>query len=168
MAFIVKVAFDTAKKKLRAIKEGMEFVRDNTVAVGIFSDNDAAHSGGLTNSQLLYLHCNGSPANNIPARDVLSQGIAEAKQNGSVQKCLNAGILKALAGNVDQAKAEYEKAGMAAAAAVQAQFGKIGPPLSPVTVARKGSSATLIDTGALRQAITYKVMPKSAAKGGKR
>ena len=31
------------------------------------------------------------------------------------------------------------------------------PPLSPVTIERKGSTKTLIDTGAMRQSVTYEV-----------
>lgn len=33
----------------------------------------------------------------------------------------------------------------------------MSPPNSPVTIARKGSSKPLIDTGKMRQAVTYKV-----------
>lgn len=35
--------------------------------------------------------------------------------------------------------------------------GNIPPPLSPVTIRRKGSSIALIDTGQLRSSITYRV-----------
>ena len=36
----------------------------------------------------------------------------------------------------------------------------IDPPNAPATIARKGSSKPLVDTGRLRQSITYQVWPK--------
>lgn len=40
---------------------------------------------------------------------------------------------------------------------IRANIGTTGPSNSPVTISLKGSSTPLIDTGAMRQAVTYKV-----------
>lgn len=143
------------KRSISNLVGGINFIRKAKIEVGIPAETDAAHAGGTMNSELLYLHCNGSPANNIPPRNVLKAGLGEDGAQKEMKKLIRSGMLKAVLGNVEGARAQYEKAGMAGAAAVQAQFGKIPPPNAPATVARKGSSATLIDTGALRDAITY-------------
>ncbi len=50
------------------------------------------------------------------------------------------------------------KIGIAAQADVQGEISSLmSPPLSPVTIARKGSSKPLIDSGAMRSAVTYLV-----------
>ena len=151
---------DFMKKAIRNVAGGIDFIRKKEVAVGIFEATDGAHEGGMKNSELLYLHCNGSPANNIPPRNVLKAGLEDEGTKKQMKKLIHSGMRKALFGNLDGAEAEYEKAGMLGAQSVQAQFGVIPPPNAPSTVARKGSSATLIDTGALRQAISYVVRDK--------
>lgn len=45
--------------------------------------------------------------------------------------------------------------GILAQGDIQATIGSIGPPNSPVTIARKGSSTPLIDTGEMRQRVTW-------------
>lgn len=48
--------------------------------------------------------------------------------------------------------------GIAAQSDIQGEISSLmTPPLSPVTIARKGSSKPLIDTGAMRAAVTWKV-----------
>lgn len=49
------------------------------------------------------------------------------------------------------------KLGIVASQDIKAAIGSTGPANSPVTIALKGSSTPLIDTGAMRQAVTYKV-----------
>jgi hypothetical protein len=40
---------------------------------------------------------------------------------------------------------------------IRREFGEHGPPLSPITIAKKGSSAKLVDTGRLKQSLAAKV-----------
>lgn len=49
------------------------------------------------------------------------------------------------------------KLGIVASQDIKANIGSTGPGNSPVTIELKGSSTPLIDTGAMRQAVTYKV-----------
>ena len=147
------------KRSISNLVGGINFIRKAKIEVGIPAETDAAHAGGMMNSELLYLHCNGSPANNIPPRNVL-KALEEEGTQKQMKKLVHSGMRAALLGNVDKAMQEYEKAGMVRQAAVQAKFGSIPPPNAPSTIAKKGSSATLIDSGALRQAITYVVRKK--------
>lgn len=51
-----------------------------------------------------------------------------------------------------------QKLGILAQGDIQAEITSLSsPPNSPVTIARKGSSKPLIDTGEMRQAVTFKV-----------
>lgn len=153
----VKIAANGIKNLYKNMKEGFEFIEHNTVVAGIPAEKDAVHApSGLMNSELLYIHCNGSPARNIPPRNVLKAAEAEGASK-EAKKMIKTGMRKAVLGKVDEARGQYDMAGMQMASAIQAQFGKIPPPNAPSTIARKGSSATLIDTGALRDAITYVV-----------
>lgn len=53
-----------------------------------------------------------------------------------------------------------EKLGIMAQSDIQQEITTlVSPPNSPVTIARKGSSNPLIDTGEMRQAVTYRVKP---------
>ena len=116
--------------------------------------------GSSTMSRLLYIHCNGSPIKNIPARNVLKAAAQDEASRKRVKRELNAGIRKALIGDLTGLEAAYTRAGEAAVAGVKAQFGIIPPPNAPATIARKGSSATLIDTGALRDSIDFQIVHK--------
>lgn len=146
--------------RVKNMIKGAKFVRETEIVIGIPEGKNAAHAGGMTNAELLYIHCNGSPAHNIPPRNVLKRGLNDKGTQKQMKSMMKHAMRQAILGNVDAAQAEYEKIGMIGVNAVRAQFGTIPPPLKPATIARKGSSATLIDTGALRQAITYAVRNK--------
>lgn len=146
-------------KEMMALSSGLAFLRKMDVLVGVPEETNAAH-GPMDNASLLYLHENGSPGGKIPARPVLHTGIHTPEFTAQAQQMYRSAFVMALSGNVPGAKMIYEKIGILGSNAVKAQFGVIGPPLSPVTIAKKGSSATLIDTSQLRNAITYVVRPK--------
>lgn len=153
------VKVKTNFKELLALSNGLSFVRHMDILVGIPEEANAGH-GAMDNASLLYLHENGSPGGKIPARPVLQTGIHTPEFTAQAQQMYRTAFVAAFSGNVPGAKAIYERIGIQGANAVKQQFGVIGPPLSPVTIARKGSSATLIDTAQLRNAITHVVRPK--------
>ena len=74
-------------------------------------------------------------------------------------------VIRGLTKRIIEGKLTREQAleqfGAWAAGQVQAfiSAGRVVPPLDPTTIARKGSSIPLIDTGQLRQSITYEVRP---------
>lgn len=163
MAIITAESFVSVVKKFSLVGrmiEGYRFIKNTDILVGIPEDKNVAHSGGITNAELLFIHQNGSPARNIPARPVLTKPLDDAENVERLHGLYKNAIKLAMLGEVDSAKNIYEKIGMKAQVMVQKEFGKIGPPLKPATIKAKGSSATLIDTGALRQAITYVVRDK--------
>jgi len=111
----------------------------------------------LTNAQIGYINEFGSYALHIPPRSFLRVPLMlylKDKLNEAASK-INKAIEQA---DVHRA---YAVLGIAAEAVVQDAFKDSGPgwdKLSPKTIALKGSSAILIDSGQLRKSITSKVV----------
>lgn len=145
--------------------KGWKWLATHEALVGIPEENSqrGTDDGGsvLTNAQLMYIHENGSPANNIPPRPVIQMGLMEEETMSRIKEYLGDGSKKALKGDVAGAQKDWERAGMVGVNSVMEKFtdGSLAPN-APSTIARKGSSTPLIDTGALRQSITYVVRKK--------
>lgn len=105
----------------------------------------------------LYVHEHGSPLWNSPPRPIIEPAIA--KHSEEIADKLKPAILAKLSGDNQGARDEVEKAGMLAADKVKEYFTEDNgwPENSERTIKRKGSDRVLIDTGALRQSITYVV-----------
>jgi hypothetical protein len=102
----------------------------------------------------------GSPENNIPERPFLRMGIAAGRPRF---ERLNSGNLRLiLAGRKTVTRALEELGNLAAGEVKRGMVTLKFEPLKPATIARKGSSRPLIDTGNLRQSITYQVEPASS------
>lgn len=104
------------------------------------------------------VHEFGSEDGRIPERSFL-RGTMRAKQRE-----LDA-IAETVAKKVTRSGGTFEQGlnmlGSVLAAAIQEAIADgIPPPNAPSTIARKGSSKPLIDTGHLRQSITWKVVKK--------
>ena len=153
------VKVKTNVKEMLALSSGLTFIRRMDILVGIPEEANAGH-GAMDNASLLYLHENGSPGGMIPARPVLHNGVHAPELQAQAQAMYKQAFVAALSGMTPMAKTIYDRIGILGANSVKAQFGVVGPPLKPATIARKGSSATLIDSGQLRNAITYVVRPK--------
>lgn len=128
------------------------------VLVGIPAEENSRDSGEINNAQLLYIHTHGSPLRHIPARPVIEPAIEYAK--GRITRELQRAITAAADGDVDGAEQGLERTGMAAQNACRAWFTNPDnhwAPNSPITIAHKGSSRPLIDTGSLRKSIIYVV-----------
>lgn len=128
------------------------------VLVGIPAEENSRPRGEINNAELLYIHTHGSPLRNIPARPVIEPAIEDARDR--INRELRSAILAASDGVEDVANQYLERTGMAAQNASRAWF--TNPrnnwaPNSPLTIARKGSSRPLIDTGSLRKSIIYVV-----------
>jgi hypothetical protein len=114
-----------------------------------------SETNGTTMATVAAVHEFGSPEHNIPERSFLRGGIRRAAPK------LNAvnidSLRKVLLGKMTIEQA-IEKLGVVAAGEVKREF-VVGTfaPNKPATIARKGSSRPLIDTGSLRQAVTYVV-----------
>jgi len=145
-----------ARDKLQ--QELKKFVTGKFVTVGI-QENAGDHEGGdITNAHLgATLHFgaeiktkNGKTFS-IPARPWLDVGVQSGVED--YNQLIQGGIEDGLP--IDQI---LEQIGVVAVAAVQGYMTELNaPPNAPSTIAKKGSSNPLIDTGALRQSITYKI-----------
>lgn len=176
----VEVLIDRSDEIARAIKK----LADIHVMVGIPKTRnerrDDPHQE-ITNAALGYIHEHGSPVANIPARPFLQPGVKMATAQFIPYLVKAAGA--AMEGQETQLMAALNAAGIIAVNSVRKKITE-GPftPLSPRTIAArkaklKGTTALsrkqkdqgftdirpLIDTGQLRQSITYVIR----SRGGK-
>ncbi len=151
---------DETKRIISAI-EGMAKAR---LFVGIPGEKSGRKDGAIGNASLGYIHENGSPARNIPARPFLVPGVREI--SGKIADVLKSYAAKAVTGGatIDQG---LNAAGLIAQAAVKRRIiSQEGfTPLMDSTIkARKraGKSGTkaLIRIGQLLNSITYVIKRK--------
>lgn len=116
------------------------------------------NSEPITNAELMFIHTNGSPIRNIPKRPTIEPTIEENKKRISdmfkkaVNKVLN---------NKGDGRADLEKIGIWTVNKIKAKFGSDDLiPNAPATIAKKGSDRPLIDTGQLRNSVTYVIRRK--------
>lgn len=154
----IKIAI--TKDLLPAIKREMEEAARLSVAVGAISGagGDDGH-GGLTNAQLLGIHEFGTAT--IPERAPIRTAF---DVKGSSWATLAAKLLGNVLGGKTTAVAALGLLGQRAVADIRRVItARLPPPLKDATVARKGSSVPLVDTGQLLNSITYVVRPKGGS-----
>ncbi|WP_066922893.1 hypothetical protein [Methylobacterium sp. CCH5-D2] len=134
------------------------------------------------NAALAYIHDTGMPEQNIPARPFMAPGIAEGE--GAITKAYALAGQQALIGDEAGMIRAQHMAGLAAQNAIRGKINEgIAPPLSERTLraraarGRKGAikelkarakgeaptltnAKPLIDTGQLRNSITYVIRPR--------
>lgn len=177
----LKVTLD----KTAEIEKALKALSNTSVLVGIPSDDERQPGelgsetrvqSAIGNAALAYIHENGSPAQNIPARPFFQPGVNESKDRWA--SYLEQAGAKAFEGNATAMDRALHAAGMTAVAAVKNRIAAgIPPPLAQSTVdARrkrsKGSSyrrkaataadtTPLIDTGQMINSITYVIRKKT-------
>lgn len=120
------------------------------------SQSHLGHGGGkrsITMAELAAIHYHGAPSKNIPKRDVITPTLEQNQQKylGFIERSIPALI----EGSVEL-RSMWEYLGMEGQADIQKQMVTARlAPLHPRTIKRKGSSRPLIDTGQLRQGVTY-------------
>ncbi|KWE70550.1 hypothetical protein WL77_12160 [Burkholderia ubonensis] len=118
----------------------------------------------LSNAEIGYILENGSPANNIPARQHLVPGVQDARPKFEPQ--LQKGVEAALDGDLEKVERSLNRAGLVAQNSVRAKVNSnIQPKLADSTLAarrRRGvmRENTLVDTAQYRNSITYVVRKK--------
>ena len=172
----VTVTLDKSDAMIRAVRE----LTRSEVLVGIPTDKGERSNGdteAVTNAQLGFIHENGSPARNIPARPFLTPGI-KAVGDQIIRHLRDAGK-QALEGVSGGVAASLDRAGLVAQNSVRAQFvDNDWEPLTESTLNKRppakrdeegkvahqgksrrerGATNPLIDSGQLRKAITYVV-----------
>lgn len=114
----------------------------------------------VSNAELLFIHTKGSPQQHIPARPVLEPAVAADGNRQAIGHELAESVKLSIAGDDLKSKKRIRRAGLAGQNAARKWFTdprNNWAPNRPATIARKGSDKPLIDTGALRAAITYVV-----------
>lgn len=137
-------------------------VRGASVKVGVL-ESSGIHPGpeGLSNAQIATVHEYGDPSRNIPQRSFIGSAIDEQREE--LSRFARAAVDSALDGSRTVREA-LSLLGEKGKAEIQAKITR-GPfaPNAPLTIALKGSSKPLIDTGHLRQSVSYEVtMPDDA------
>lgn len=109
----------------------------------------------LTLLEVAATHEFGAPAAGIPQRSFIRAGVdAQLPEIQRVQRALAAQTIRG-AITLDVA---LDRLGAKVAALLQNRIAAgVDPPNSPATIARKGSSKPLVDTGQLKAAITWRV-----------
>lgn len=116
------------------------------------------HGDELTNAELAAIHEFGAPRAGVPERSFL-RSTADQKRRQWID-LLTKVLEKAVEGKTTPQVA-LELVGQKAVADVVAHIrtgAGIPPPLKPATIAAKGSTRPLVDTGRLVQSISYAVV----------
>ena len=156
---------ESASKMVRNIQL-LDFMKENEVYVGIQQKESKREDEQITNAELLFIHTNGSPINNIPPRPVIEPAIKHDSERLSAMMKKAAQLV--LAGKIDDAIIQLKRTGMRGQNVSRNWFvnpENNWPPNSPsVTDEKRKKGSTnprpLIDTGELRKSITYFVKTK--------
>jgi hypothetical protein len=153
------------------LNEALKELSKSQVLVGIPSDK-ASRTGTepINNATLGYIHENGSPAANIPARPWLAPGVKESQSQW--EPYLNQAVNLAVEGKKAAVDRALNAAGIKAVSAVKNRIvAGIAPPLAPATIAgrrRRGGQSTttsvdttpLVDTAQMLNSISYVIRKK--------
>lgn len=153
------------------IKDALQFLKDTPVYVGVPENKtvrrkEDGEKVAITNAELMFIHTNGSPRNNIPARPVIESAIEDDKER--ISKMFKDAGQTMINQGKDAAMKKLKLIGMRAQNVCRAWFvnpKNNWPPNSPATIAAKRAKGAtkprpLIDTGQLRRSIIYFVETK--------
>lgn len=131
----------------------LDELNKSKVYVGVTKDKNQREKGEATNALIAYVHEFGI---GVPERSFMRSTIIENAQK--YQKINRDNILPAIRSGTLTAEECYRRLGTIAQSDMQQKIvnGSF-KPLKEETIKRKGSTKPLIDTGALRQSITYEV-----------
>lgn len=151
----VNISLDT--KGLKKLRKALG--KNGYVKVGILGNGASRDDETVNNAELGVIQEFGSVSNNIPPRSFLRMSIETHKED-FIEVAETKAFKKAFsAGDMNRA---LELVGFKAEAIVDEAFTSGGfgvwPANKPATIARKGSSKPLIDTGQLRRAISSEVV----------
>ena len=160
---------ESASKMVRNIQL-LDFMKENEVYVGIQQKESKREDEQITNAELLFIHTNGSPVNNIPPRPVIEPAIrSDRKRLSSMMK---QAAKYALDGMKSEALRQLELVGTRGRDVSKRWFvnpDNNWPPNSEAVQERKRRKGStnprpLIDTGELRNSISYFVRTKEGRK----
>jgi phage gpG-like protein len=160
-----KNAASLVVNKTAKLLEGLRSLSSD-VLVGVPAEKGIRNEEGqgMNNATLAFIHDNGSPAANIPARPFMRPGIIAAKEK--ITSSLRAGAVGAMHGESSTVERALNVAGLAAQSSIRATINAgIEPALAPSTIAARKAKGQkgekpLIRTGQLRNSINYVVRKK--------
>ena len=155
--FEVKEHLSEMKREEKLIEKIKE-LKKKEVFVGIPAKNVTRKEGEMNNASLLYLHTKGSPLRNLPSRPVIEAALNDEENQRLISEDLKVVAEAIMEEEFSKAEKLLEIAGMDAVNKIKEWFENpknAWPPLRPVTIKAKGSDAILVDTGQMRNAITY-------------
>lgn len=134
---------------LRALTRGVKKMDGAMVEAGIFEGEASPGEGGITMAKLGAIHEYGTET--IPERSWMRSTDSENRRE--YQGWVDAVYVKAMKGSISLLS-ELTAVGERIASDFRRKITSLRtPPNAPSTVARKGSSNPLIDTGAMRQSV---------------
>lgn len=141
------------------VKNNLKALAKQDLLVGVPQEKGEREGNEeITNAELMFIHSKGSPVMNIPKRPTIEPTIEEnkAKINEKIKK-----VIKDILEGKSDGKDDLEKLGLWLVNKVRAKFGSDELiPLKPATIKSKGSDRPLIDTGQLRNSVTYVIRKK--------
>lgn len=128
----MKNAAQLVANKLPKLAASLRALSKRDVLVGVPSDDATRQdTDGPNNAMLAYVHDNGSPAQNIPARPFMRPGIENAKEG--IQRNFASAAKSALSGQLDDKP--LHRAGLIAQASIRNVINAgIAPALKPGTL----------------------------------
>lgn len=173
---MMKVKCKTVDHSNRLINDVLELTKKRLL-VGVPEEENSREQGdGIGNAALAYIHDNGSPIAGIPARPFMKPGIKNAQERLNKELLLVA--KSQLNDDPEQVDAHLNRAGLIAQNSIRSVINK-GEGFEPLKrgtlldrlrrrkAARKwdkerreevmGSMHPLVDTGSMRNAVTYVV-----------
>ena len=153
------------KDSAQGIEFALEEIVKREVLVGIPAANADREDGApMNNAARLYIHENGSPAANIPARPTVMPGIAAVQDK--ISDYLRGAALAALSGDTGKIDVSLHNAGTVARDSIKSKINSnTPPPLAQRTIEDrqkrgKQSTKTLVDEGEMRNAVNYVIARK--------
>jgi hypothetical protein len=141
----------------------LEELSDVQISVGIHGeDAGEMHQGEITIGEIAAIHEFGI---GVPQRSFLrSWSMANGEKNRRISSAVLQNVLTGMAKNGSADTAQIGQIGAVFVGDIQMRIsaGEIIPPLSEETIAAKGSSTPLIDTGQLRSSIRYRYRTKNS------
>lgn len=150
--------------KLPQLKLALAQLAKQSVLVGVPAEKNARkdENDGMNNAQIAYVQDNGSPAQNIPPRPFMREGVQNIKSK--ITYHLIKGAKSAIedgANPLESLDATLHKVGLITQDSIRKRINSnIPPPLSEYTLEKRKErkfkgTKTLIETGQLRNSINY-------------
>lgn len=160
----VNINVNITVDNLSQFEKAINLLKRKQILAGVPEAKTRRRGDPINNATLAAIHDKGSPSQNIPARPFMEPGIQSVSRQIE-QKLLSAGQ-SVLDGDALKAELRLEEVGLIAQNGLRAKINSnIQPALKPATLAarrRRGitGTRTLIDTGQLRNSLTYVVKDK--------